>query len=308
MMRIHLHSIREFHPEAPILISKRGGNAEEMERYRAEFRVRYWLEDCDYIGSLLRLFQRCETQYVCALDHDTVLLSSIAPLIQEIHEDRFDLVGVEERIRELPESGDSQASYNGKGWLRFAPGQVASNFILFNLRSFRRRWGLAGVKGKRIFDCKDYEYDYGIGQRLRRHKYLRPYGTKKYGLGNLLMDGEQPILWHQWYGAHSERLASTDDVSTIAKMIQRGESRFIADYPNLDFSDLSPAWAPGCDVESECKSFVRNGTRNSNRNFSRFRSLRQLRLAEFIERCRTRFDRWRVCYLWRIWPPHPPSA
>lgn len=35
MMRIHLGSIREFHPSSPILVSKRGGEPEEMEAHRA---------------------------------------------------------------------------------------------------------------------------------------------------------------------------------------------------------------------------------------------------------------------------------
>lgn len=48
MMRIHLDSIRRFHPTAPIQISKRGGDAGEMGRYRSVFGIlqKIWGTQC----------------------------------------------------------------------------------------------------------------------------------------------------------------------------------------------------------------------------------------------------------------------
>lgn len=250
MMRIHLASIRQFHPAAPILVSKRGGDDGEMEAYRQEFGVHYWLEDCEYMDAHLRLLERCETQYACILDHDAILLSDIAPLVARLSEGSVDLVGIEERIR-LPESPGPWAESNG--WLRFALGCTASNFILFDWRAFKERWGLKGVLGKRPQGARHFEFDYGIGQRLSRHHYLRPFHAPKYGIGNLLKDGGTPIVWHQWYGSYRTRLAagSGRDEHAVYAVAEAGERAFIADYPALDFSDLAPAGGTDAEVRAE---------------------------------------------------------
>ena len=99
MMRIHLESIRRFHPAAPILVSKRGGDIEEMECHKRQFGIRYWIEECSYMDAFLRLLQRCETDYACILDHDVVLLSDLGHLHESLAIGRYDLVGIEERVR-----------------------------------------------------------------------------------------------------------------------------------------------------------------------------------------------------------------
>ena len=97
MMRIHLASVRRFHPHAPILVSKRGGGQEEMERHRRDFGIAYWIEECGYMDAYLRLLERCETEYVCILDHDTVLLTALDGLRDAIAADSYDLAGIEEQ-------------------------------------------------------------------------------------------------------------------------------------------------------------------------------------------------------------------
>jgi hypothetical protein len=260
MMRIHLASIRRFYPGAPILVSKRGDDREEMESYRSEFGVRYWIEDCTYMDAYLRLLQRCETDYACILDHDAILLSGLDQLQIGIAEDRYDLVGIEERIREPAGMVGLWPQLHPNGWMRFAPGCTASNFILFNWRAFMAKWGLRGVIGTRVRNAKDSEFDYGIGQRLPRHKYLVPFHTRKYGLGNLLKHGDTAILWRQWFGSFRTRLvagASYPDRSEMFSDVEKGERAFLADYPNLDFSGLVPAWGPERDTAEEQLAFAR---------------------------------------------------
>ena len=77
MMRIHLASLRRFHPGAPILVSKRGGDEGELATWRLQFGVDYRLEECGYTDAYVRLLQRCQTRYACILDHDTVLLAGL---------------------------------------------------------------------------------------------------------------------------------------------------------------------------------------------------------------------------------------
>lgn len=248
MMRIHLQSLRRFHPSAPILVSKRGGGAEEMAEYRRDFGIEYWIEECGYTDAYLRLLQRCRTRLACFIDHDAVLLASLDGLVSRVAEGRYDLVGIEERIR-LPQSAG--AAWGGhNGWLRFAPGQTASNFLLFDWQAFKARWGLSGVFGHPTPGSRHFDFDYGIGQRLRNHYYLRPFHAPRYGIGNLLKDGDEPVLWHQWYGSYRTRLGSPGD-DAVSAVARAGERTFLADYPDLLFGDVTPAWGPDRDVAAE---------------------------------------------------------
>jgi hypothetical protein len=252
MMRIHLLSLRRFHPSAPILVSKRGGGRDELEALRREFGIEYWLEECSYTDAYLRLLERCPTAIACFIDHDAVLLSGLNGLIAGLAEGRYDLVGIEERIR-LPETVQAAWGSNN-GWLRFAPGQTASNFLLFDWHAFRSQWGLRGVFGQPTPGARHFDFDYGIGQRLRAHRYLRPFHASRYGMGNLLKDDGEPVLWHQWYGSYRTRLGA-NDVAERA-IAEAGEKAFIVDYPNLEFGSVTPAWGPDCDVAAEQQRLI----------------------------------------------------
>lgn len=251
MMRLHLASIRAFHPRAPILISRRGDGA-EMEHLDREFGVRYWIEDCGYTDAYLRLLQRCQTRFACIIDHDAVLLSSIEPLVARIADGTADLVGVEERIR-VPDSmalgaealANAAAGPWPGGWLRYAPGCTASNFLIFDWKSFSTRWGLRGIFGTPIAGASHFDFDYGIGQRLARHHYLKPFHAARYGLGNLLKDGDRAVAWHQWYGSFRTRL-NTPAGDQLQAIVAAGEEAFMRDYPNLNLAAVSPAWGPDC--------------------------------------------------------------
>ena len=249
MMRIHLASIRRFHPDAPILISKRGQDEAEMAIYRRDFGVRYWVEDCGYTNAYLRLLQRCQTRFACVLDHDTVLLSPIDSLVARVADGRAGLVGIEERIR-LPQRITSEAWPGSNGWLRCAPGCTASNFLIFDWKAFASRWGLRGIFGTPQPGARHFDFDYGIGQRLTTHHYLKPFHGVRYGLGNLLMDGDTAVLWHQWYGSYRTRLGELPAEAALQSIVEAGEQAFLADYPNLDLSRLSPAWGPDCDASA----------------------------------------------------------
>jgi hypothetical protein len=302
MMRIHLASIRRFHAVAPILISKRGGNREEMESHAGEFGVRYWIEECSYVDAYLRLLERCDTDYACILDHDVILLGDLGPLLRELEEGRYDLVGIEERIR-VPEGLEAASlPCAARGWMRFAPGRTASNFILFNWREFKRKWGMRGVVGVREDSAKDYEFDYGISQKLPRHKYLQPFHVRKYGLANLLKDGDSAVLWHQWYGSYRTRLvpgAAYPDESAMFSEAQNGERAFLADYPHLDFTELSPAWSPGSDLRQEQSAFAQERRFGLRKFILRgMRTLRRWRsygLSGILSRSSSWVDRW-----WRL--------
>ena len=297
-MAIHLASIRRFYPLAPILISKKGGSREEMEGYRDAFGVRYWIEECDYLDALFRLLKRCDTEFVCVLDHDTVLLSSLDPYVAAIGERRYDLVGVEERIREPPGIGWERFAPDARGWLRLAPGHVDFSLVIFNLREFVARWGLRRIVGARPRRAKDYEFIYGLSQRLSRHKYLRPYHTRRYVLGNLLMDGDTRVAWHQWYGSHRDRRSSIAQEGTSSgfaeriALIEEGERAFLQDYPALDFSGLTPAWGPDRNVIADGRMIARRRPGLLRRTVRRAQGWWELGLRGTAARARNRLGRW----------------
>lgn len=299
-MTLHLRSIRQFHPTAPVLVSKKGGGRNEMDAHRDAFGVRYWLEECSYLDAVLRLLNRCETEFVCILDHDTVLLSSLDPYVDGLREQRYDVVGVEERIREPAGAPWQRYAPEFDGWLRLAPGHVDSNFVIFNLRQFVARWGLRGVIGTRPRRTKDYEFTYGVGQRLTRHKYLLPYHTRRYGLGNLLTDGDVAVVWHQWYGSRPSRHPRLTDEGISSGfderlgMIEQGERAFLEDYPNLDLSDLEPAWGPGRDAVAEGAAIARRRPGRVGRGMHRIRAWWNLSVPELAVRVRTRLQRRRL--------------
>jgi hypothetical protein len=307
MMEIHLASIRKFYPFAPILVSKKGGGLEEMEDYRRTFDIRYSLEECAYHDALFRLLERCETDYVCILDHDTVLLSSLDPLLNGLGQGSYDLVGIEERIR-TPEWVWKRLWPEIGGWMRFAPGYMDATFLMFNLRTFQQKWGLRGLVRNRPLDSAPInELHYGLCEKLSRHEYLMPYHVPKYGMGNLLVFGGTTILWHQWYGSYRARQLDLEPASPetldpdgkiLVPVLERGESAFLADYPNLDFSGLVPAWGPECDVVADSLAFARANKRSRtmlSRSIRRVQTWHSYGLRGCWARASARLDRW-----WRL--------
>jgi hypothetical protein len=180
-----------------------------------------------------------------------------------------------------------------------------ATLLIFNWREFRRKWGLRGVKGKHPGGTLESEFHYGICEKLKRHKYLRPYHTSEYGLGNLLKDGERPVLWHQWYGSYRKRLAGSEHEPTVRgndetiAMVHTAQEKFLRDYPNLDFSGLTPAWGPDCDLELERVAVANSYPSLASRGLDRMRRWRSYGARGLSGRFLLRLDRWRRLYLSR---------
>lgn len=239
MMKIHLSSIRKYFPNSPILISKSGGHEDEMLRHKEEFGIQYWMDEKFYVESMNALYTRVETDLVCICDHDFVLLDDISYLIDGVGED-YDIVGIEERIHHP--WADT--------WMRHAPGYMDMTFMIFNLKDFVSKYGYDGIRiDKKKEDLPGHtthEYHYGLCEKLPRHKYLRPYHTEKYGMGNLLKDGDKNIGWHQWYGSYRIRpiTAESDRVFHFGgkEYLRGAEEAFLADYPNIDITNIRSAF------------------------------------------------------------------
>ena len=117
-------------------------------------------------------------------------------------------------------------------------------------------------------------------------------------MGNLLMDGEAGVVWHQWYGSYRERLPdgvpdAVSDGAALAAHARCGERAFLADYPDLDFSTLTPAWGPQCDTRAEQLDAERAYPGAVARGMARARRWSTYGAAKAADRILTRLDRWR---------------
>jgi hypothetical protein len=293
MMRLHLASVRAFHPAAPILVSAKGGNHDEMEAHRAAFGIRYWMEDCGYVDALIRLLDRVETRYVCIMDHDTVLLSGLEDGLRMLDNGRWDLIGIEERIREPAGIGPFEDRFHG--WWRFAPGYMDATFLLFDWQAFKERWGLRGIKGDRSGHVAHFEFHYGICEKLTQHKYLLPYHTRRYGLGNLVKLDDQPLLWHQWYGSYRKRIShDAREHRELLAVLANAERAFLDDYPDLDLAELSPAWGEGTDMGAAL-AMIQKTPRTVPNPFHTLGNWRRQGLRDLAKRARSKLSRW-----WRL--------
>jgi hypothetical protein len=233
------------------------------------------------------------------MDHDAVLLSNPDYLLQGLIRGEWNLVGIEERIREPAWVDWKRVEPEGNGWFRFAPGRMDATFLMFNWGEFRKMWRLRGIWGKPSKAARNFEFHYGICEKLSRHKYLRPFHTSKYGFGNLVKDGDSAILWHQWMGSYRTRFVMRkSEESGVLRgetmaAVEKGEIAFLADYPNLDLSVLTPAWGPEADIPMEQDLAARQYPTLVRRVLGRMSRWRSYGLSGLASRAFARLDQWR---------------
>ncbi len=236
LLELHLAAIRKYHPDAEIIISAVDDSARKLvEKYRG----RYFIDNLEQLPAVAALLSRASHDVIVINDHDTVLFNNVNFLADKLA--KFDVVGIEERLKHPTKDR----------WFRYAPGYTGLSFFMFSRAKARIRipnW-------PKFFDLEfdnphnqNNEPHYYICELLTKHYYLRPYSTEKYGLGNLLKDGDKNILWHQWFGSWekrgafiSERDREDNPYRNMAEL-RAAEARFIQDYPQLDFRRAKPAF------------------------------------------------------------------
>ncbi|KKQ94558.1 hypothetical protein A2865_04690 [Candidatus Woesebacteria bacterium RIFCSPHIGHO2_01_FULL_39_17] len=234
-LELHLASIRKFHLHADIVISAPDESARKIVE---RFGGRYFDNNRDYFQAIAFLFETAKHDTIVLSDCDTVLFAKIDYLAAKLKD--FDLVGIEERIRHATKDR----------WFRFAPGYTDLTFIIFSRAKARANnpsWPHFPPFTPTPKNQNNEDH-YTFCELMSKHYYLRPYTTTKYGLGNLIRDGDKNILWHQWFGSWekrasfiSEREREDNPYKNMAELIA-AESRFLADYPQLDFSQVKKAF------------------------------------------------------------------
>lgn len=235
-LEFHLASIRKYHPDAEIIISAPDNSAKNIvEKYKG----RYFDNNREYFQAIAFLFEAAANDIILLSDCDTVLFSNVDYLAAKLTE--FDLVGIEERIKHAIKDR----------WFRYAPSYTDLTFVIFSKANARARiptWPKFPEYDFNNRNLLNQEDHYRFCELMSKHYYLRPYTTTKYGVGNLIKDGERNILWHQWFGSWekrpnfiSEREREDSPYRNMAELIA-AEQRFLNDYPQLDFSSVKQAF------------------------------------------------------------------
>ncbi len=228
-LELHLSSIRKFHPHDEIIISAPDNSAKELvEKYGG----RYFANNTGYDQAIEFLFAAATNDSIFLSDSDTVLFANVDYLADKLAV--FDLIGIEERIRQA----------NKDRWFRYAPGYTDLSITLFsraNAKAKNPDWPKF-PPFQPSPNNQNNEDHYKFCELLPKHYYLRPYTTTKYGLGNLLKDGDKNIAWHQWFGSWEKRPKIVSEVDrddkpyeSMAELVG-AENNFFQDYPLLDFS------------------------------------------------------------------------
>ncbi len=235
-LELHLSAIRKFHPNDEIIISATNNDDRKIvEKYGG----RYFDNNTDYYQAVEFLFGEASNDIIVLSDCDTVLFSNVGYLAQKL--DKFDFIGIEELIRHPIRDR----------WERYAPSYVDFTFFMFSREKFKSKianWPKIPRFGFNNPNIVNTEGHYRLCEIFPKHYYLRPYNTKKYGLGNLIKDGEKQILYHQWYGSWEKRGAFMSETNIEENPYQSwaelkaAEEKFFNDYPNLDFSGVWPAF------------------------------------------------------------------
>lgn len=232
-LELHISSIKKFHPDSEIIISAVNDEGANIAKKHGAL---YLNERLEFIPAAESLFSKAKNDVIVFSNHDTVLFSNINYLAEKLND--FDLIGIEERIK-WPDR---------EGWFRYAPGYMDLTLMMFsrtNAKSKMPTWPKFSPSNPKAQN-RNHELHYGLCEALPKHYYLKPFGVKKYGIGNLIRDGSENILWHQWFGSWKKRGGFMDKSKPEAnpyktlKEQSRAEQRFFDDYPKLDLDKAKP--------------------------------------------------------------------
>ncbi len=234
-LEMHLSSIRKFHPDDEIIICATDNSAKEIVK---KYNGRYFNNNEEYYQAVEFMFSKSSNDTIVLSDNDTVLLSNIKYLADKLS--KFEIIGVEEKIRNPIQ----------KNWHRYAPGYMDMTFFMFSKAKFKSKikdWPKIPSFEFSKPNLNNTEPHYSLCEIFPKHYYLLPYHITRYGLGNLVKDGNKQILYHQWYGSWEKRGSFMSEKNPEINPyptwdeLKSAERRFQTDYPNPDFSKIKRA-------------------------------------------------------------------
>lgn len=212
LLKVCLDSIEKYHSDSQIIISQQiedGFNYKQgsSDRVKIEY---HDMKHTQWAAVASNLMMVCQTDYAVFMEHDAFLLKSLQPLMDEVQNGTYDLIGPEEICL-----------------IRNSPGMIAQNFFIINLRKMREA-GLEKIWVRDIEEvkkiCKNVESGYGITQTLHNHKFMKM-TQSGYGRGTFYDD----YVHHLWYGSYKKRNVA-HELNTL--WMDYETERLIEDYWN----------------------------------------------------------------------------
>jgi len=219
LLEICLDSINKFHPDSKIVVSQQIDDDFNFEQ-DSDNKIRIECHDMkrtQWASVATNLIMMCQTDYAAFIEHDAFLLKSLDPLIKEVMDGTYDLIGPEEVCN-----------------IRNSPEMIAQNFFIINVKKMKES-GLGNIWVRNIEEvrknCKNIESGYGITQTLTNHKFMKM-KESGYGHGTYYDD----YIHHQWYGSYRERETLLTDL-VPRDWLEEEANRVIKDYWKGKFNE-----------------------------------------------------------------------
>ena len=217
-LEICLDSVNKFHPHSPIIISQQIENDFNYKQPGSSDKVRieyHDMKNTQWASVATNLMMVCQTDYAVFMEHDVFLLKSLGPLMNQVVDGKYDLIGPEEICN-----------------IRNSPGMVAQNFFIINVKKMKEE-GLGKIWVRNAEEvsktCKNMESGYGISQTLTNKKLMKMVESG-YGHGTYYDN----YAHHQWYGSYRKRETLLTDL-VPRDWLEEEAQRTITDYKNGTF-------------------------------------------------------------------------
>ena len=243
-----LHSVRQFHPDARVIVSDASSEWDQYaaaksvcRRHRAEMHplaLRH-----RHTRLLNYMFRQIRSRVAVYLDQDCVLLESLDPLIQQIQSGKV-LAGPRDEFLATHPNFCARYPHAAGHSFRTRPEFVHASLMVMDVPRIRQ-WSSKPFIWRKEWGKHPLERYYGMTELVRRNQ---PDGVLTldsahtgYGLGHVYFFNDSPIAYHQWYSGQVYGHTGKMDAMYDADWLRAEMRRFLCDYHagKIDFK-LAP--------------------------------------------------------------------
>ena len=232
-----LHSIRRFHPGAPVIVADASSEWRQYvaaksvcRRHSAELHPLATRHR--HTGLLNYMFRRIRSRVAIFLDQDCVLLDSLDPLIQQIQSGKVLAGPRDEFYATHPNLCGHYPQMTGRAF-RTRPEFVHASLMVMDAPRVRD-WSSKPFIWHAEWGKHPLERYYGLTELVRRNQ---PDGVVMlnakhtgYGLGQIYLFNGCPLAYHQWYSGQVYGKDVKMDSLFDADWLRAEMKRFLDDY------------------------------------------------------------------------------